>query len=108
MQTNQDILETQVANVCDSICQQLYEICADLQRLPFVVQEKMERQRHYDFYQSLLSEDTSMEVKKDTAAQNLADLFKSAELPPGQDARVVVRELFDKHEIKPNQQGPKL
>jgi hypothetical protein len=49
----------------------------------------------------------SEEIKRENAAQNLADVFKSAEVTPGQDARVVVRELFDKHEIKPNQQGPK-
>jgi hypothetical protein len=49
------------------------------------------------------------EVKRENAAQNLADVFKSAEVTPGQDARVVVRELFDKHEVgKPtNTQGPK-
>lgn len=47
------------------------------------------------------------EVSRENAAQKLADVFKSSEIKPGQDARVVVKNLFDRHEVKPDQQGPK-
>jgi hypothetical protein len=109
MQMNQDILETQVANICDSICRRLHALAADLERLPYVVQENMDSQRLYNFYENLLTEDRSkdqMEITRTNAAQNLADVFKSAELPPGQDARTVLRDMFNKHEIKPSQPTP--
>ena len=96
-----DILETQVAHAEA----RLAELREALNEMPAVLGRQF---RNYDFYQSLLREDMTMqEVKRDTAASHLAEVFKGAELKPGQDARVVVRDLFNKHEIKPTQQGPK-
>jgi hypothetical protein len=104
MQVSQDILETQVANICDSICKRLHEICTELERLPYLVQQQID---HANFYKNLLAEDTGAmrmeEITRKNAAENPNDLFKSSEIQPGRDARQVVKEIFGRHEVsKPN------
>jgi hypothetical protein len=61
MQVSQEILETQIDNLFESISKRLRDLNTYLEKMPRIVQEEMDR---HHFYERLLAEDQEQQCQK--------------------------------------------